>query len=54
MLERTLVLNLVLAVLPNAPVDTDAFAEILRSGLASDPVWPTRFRPTLLDPVATR
>jgi hypothetical protein len=54
MLERTLVLNLVLAVLPNAPVDTDAFTEILRSGLASDPVWPTRFRPTLLDPVATR
>ena len=53
-LARTLVLNLVLAVLPNAPVDTEAFAEILRSGLASDPVWPTRFRPTLLDPVATR
>jgi hypothetical protein len=54
MLERTLVLNFVLAVLPNAPVDTDAFAEILRSGLSSDPVWPARFRPTLLDPVATR
>ncbi len=54
MLQRTLVLNLVLAVLPNAPVDTVAFAEILRSGLSSDPVWPTLFRPTLLDPVATR
>lgn len=54
LLERTIVVNFVLAVLPDAPVDTDAFAEILRSGLGSDPVWPTRFRPTLLDPVATR
>jgi len=53
LLERTIVVNLVLAVLPDAPVDADAFAEILRNGLGSDPVWPTRFRPTLLDPVTT-
>jgi hypothetical protein len=50
-LNRTIVVNFVLAVLPDAPVDTDSFAEILRSGLGSDPVWPARFRPTLLDPV---
>jgi len=54
LLERTIVVNFVLAVLPDAPVATDAFAEILRSGLGSDPVWPTPFLPTLLDPVATR
>lgn len=54
LLERTIVVNFVLAILPDAPVDTGAFAEILRSGLGSDPVWPARFRPTLLDPVATR
>jgi hypothetical protein len=54
LLERTIVINFVLAVLPGAPVGPLAFAEILRSGLGSDPVWPSRFRPTLLDPVATR
>lgn len=54
LLDRTIVVSFVLAVLPDAPVDTTAFAEILRSGLASDPVWPARFRPTLLDPVTTR
>jgi hypothetical protein len=54
MLEQTIVVNLVLVVLPDGPVGTDAFAEILRSGLGSDPLWPSRFRPTLLDPVATR
>jgi hypothetical protein len=54
LLERTIVINFVLAVLPGAPVGTVALAEILRSGLGSDPVWPARFRPTLLDPVATR
>jgi hypothetical protein len=54
LLERTIVVNFVLAVLPDAPVGTAAFTEILRSGLSSDPVWPARFRPTLLDPVATR
>jgi hypothetical protein len=54
MLPRTFVVNLVLAVLSGAPEGTDAFAEILRSGLGRDPVWPARFRPTLLDPVTTR
>ena len=54
LLERTIVVNFVLVVLPDAPVGTAAFAEILGSGLGSDPVWPARFRPTLLDPVATR
>ena len=54
LLERTIVVNFVLAVLPDAPVGPAAFAEILRSGLGSDPVWPSRFRPTLLDPVPTR
>ena len=54
LLDQSIVINLVLAVLPDGPVGTEAFAEILRSGLSSDPVWPARFRPTLLDPVATR
>jgi hypothetical protein len=54
LLDQTIVINLVLAVLPDGPVSTEVFAEILRSGLGSDPVWPARFRPTLLDPVATR
>lgn len=54
LLERTIVVNFVLVVLSDAPVATAAFAEILGSGLGSDPVWPARFRPTLLDPVATR
>ncbi len=53
LLEGTIVINFVLAVLPDAPVGTAAFAEIVRSGLSSDPVWPSRFRPTLLDPVTT-
>jgi hypothetical protein len=52
--EGTVVLNLVLAVLPGAPVGRRAFTEILRRGLGCDPVWPRGFRPTLLDPVATR
>lgn len=52
--ERTVVLTLVLVVLPGAPVGTRAFTEILRTGLGSDPVWPVRFRPDMIEGATTR